>query len=106
MLYNFSKTVFYISYNISAPNILLILRCSNLVVVLGFIILVQIKILSNMQIVPWCCTRAKMKKKDVKMTTMMNKMVSLFLMVISVMMKVMVRKMLWSMMVLRINSQR
>ena len=49
-----------------------------------------------------------MRKKDVKMTMMMNKMVSLFLMVISVMMKVMVmaRKMLWSMMVLRINSQR
>lgn len=49
-----------------------------------------------------------MKKKDVKMTMMMNKMVFLFLMVISVMMKVMVmaRKMLWSMMVLRINSQR
>jgi hypothetical protein len=52
--------------------------------------------------------RVKMKKKDVQMTMMKNKMVSLYRMVISVMMKVtkMMRKIPWNMMVVEVRSSR
>jgi hypothetical protein len=49
-----------------------------------------------------------MKKKDVQMTMMKNKMVSLYRMVISVMMKVtkMMRKIAWNMMVVAVRNSR